>query len=251
MLRDTSTGVQRCVEIQARLLRTHYFSTLLEILGSCEDDDTLAFLARLAEDDAVHERWRGEAISAIAAHRSEAAGEWILDHQEAVGEAVQGSGRHVHDLLQGIRDRASRENEFRRRLLDTARDGAEGPIRGLLNELLRDMEGEEAGFLAAYLLNDREGAPSYWVQRQFEEAFFQREDAGFGGAYRLVPQSSNELRRLLYDFVVSDPNRRKSAAQVLIGLENGRLEMGRPVDEPRHPNWAERQEDPWQLRALG
>lgn len=252
MLLSTSpgVGVRRCVELRPRLERSYHFGRLFEILGSCADPDTFAYLSELAEDDTLHERWRGAAIAAITSHRFAPAGRWVLDHIGSVADTLD-TVRDGDGIARRLRERASREPDFWDGLVDTARTRPEGPVRALLFAVLRDVDGQQAAVLAAYLLDDREEPPSLWLLQHFEKAFFQRESVGSGGAYTLVPRSDNELRRLLFGFILSAGGRRVSAACVLVDLESKRLELGRPVDEPRHPNLGRRLDEPWQLQAIG
>ncbi|MGH7574093.1 MAG: hypothetical protein ACREM1_03050, partial [Longimicrobiales bacterium] len=145
-----------------------------------------------------------------------------------------------------------RSEAFRRRFLALAQIRPGLSLRRLLHEVLGDIDGEDAKFAAANLLDDSDDDLSYWLHKQFENAFFSRQETEFGGGYSLIPRSNNTLRRFLYDLAMFDSGRKKSAARVLVNLENERLEMGRPVDEPPHPNWTAEiaSADPWQLVAL-
>ena len=49
--------------------------------------------------------------------------------------------------------------------------------------------------------------------------------------------ASNPLRAKLFFMVVADDLRKHSAYSLLGQIEEWRLEYGRPIDEPRHPDF--------------
>lgn len=56
-----------------------------------------------------------------------------------------------------------------------------------------------------------------------------------GGAYTVEPRSANEIRSRLFEMVLNDPGRMRSAWSLLGRIEAWRVEYGRPSSEPRHP----------------
>ena len=54
--------------------------------------------------------------------------------------------------------------------------------------------------------------------------------------YTLEPQSANDIRSRLFEMAVNDEGRKQSAWSILMQIESWRLEYGRPINEPRHPN---------------
>ena len=63
------------------------------------------------------------------------------------------------------------------------------------------------------------------------------------GDFTVHARASNELRARLLKMAFEDSRRRESAFMLLGQIEIWRLELGRPTDEPRHPDLASCQ--PW------
>ena len=79
-------------------------------------------------------------------------------------------------------------------------------------------------------------APYHLVQA-IEGVVLDREAyAGMPGAYSLVPHGGSAVRSRLFAMVTEDPTRRRAAFSLLGQIEEWRLEHGRPLDEPRHPD---------------
>ena len=64
------------------------------------------------------------------------------------------------------------------------------------------------------------------------------------GVFTEDARASNELRARLLSMALEDRKRRKSAFRLLGEIEVWRLEYGRPIGEPRHPDLASGQSWP-------
>jgi hypothetical protein len=102
--------------------------------------------------------------------------------------------------------------------------------------------------LVANLTLIDDGRPSpvpQGVWGQLESAFVERQPYGQeSNAFTLHARASNELRVRLFRMAREDGKRRKSAFMLLGQIEVWRLEHGRPIDEPRHPDLASGQSWP-------
>ena len=68
-----------------------------------------------------------------------------------------------------------------------------------------------------------------------ENVFFDHRPYGTSGAFTRIPRSATKIRRRLFEMVLNDRSRRRSAWSFLGQIESWRLEYGRPNSEPRHP----------------
>ena len=98
--------------------------------------------------------------------------------------------------------------------------------------------GTPAAFMAGLSLIDDRRRPSVpqdtW--EQVEGAFVERRPYGEStNTYTLEARTSNAVRSRLFEMVIGDEHRRKSAYSLLGQIEEWRLEHGRPTGEPRHP----------------
>ena len=96
------------------------------------------------------------------------------------------------------------------------------------------------------LIDDAKASPvPQGIWNQLESAFVERRPYGHDpNVFTEYPHASNELRTRLFRMTLQDPKRRKSTFMLLGKIEGWRLEHGRPVGEPRHPDLASGQSWP-------
>ena len=96
------------------------------------------------------------------------------------------------------------------------------------------------------LIDDAKSPPvPRGVWEQLENAFVERQPYGDSPhVFTLHARASNKLRTRLFTMVREDRKRRHSASMLLGQIEAWRLEHGRPMDEPRHPDLASGQSWP-------
>jgi NACHT conflict system protein len=70
---------------------------------------------------------------------------------------------------------------------------------------------------------------------RLERQFLERKPGGPGGWFTFVPQNAEKARAELFQAVLHDADRRKSAFAILGQVEVWRMEYGRPLGESRHP----------------
>jgi hypothetical protein len=68
-----------------------------------------------------------------------------------------------------------------------------------------------------------------------ESQFMERQPHGNSYSFSLVPRNAEKARADLFQAVLHDADRRKSAFAILGQVEVWRMEYGRPLGEPRHP----------------
>jgi hypothetical protein len=83
--------------------------------------------------------------------------------------------------------------------------------------------------------SSQQGIP-YELWKAFENLFLEHRPYGPStNTYTVVARASNEIRAQLFNLVLDDPLRRRSAFAMLGQVEVWHLENGRPDSEPRHP----------------
>jgi hypothetical protein len=98
------------------------------------------------------------------------------------------------------------------------------------------------------LIDDANSSPiPKGIWDQLNIAFLERQPYGqSANTFTVHARTSNELRERLFKMAIEDEKRRKSAFKLLGQIEVWRLERGRPIGEPRHPNLASGQS--WPLK---
>jgi hypothetical protein len=119
--------------------------------------------------------------------------------------------------------------------------------RGLLAKVIGQLGSGDAVSAGLNLVDDTASDPvPYEIWRRLEDAFVERRPHGESqNTFTLGPRSSNAIRAKLLEMATKDERRKKSASRLLAQIEHWRLEYGRPVGEPRHPNFDSH--EPWPL----
>jgi hypothetical protein len=68
-----------------------------------------------------------------------------------------------------------------------------------------------------------------------ESQFLERQPHGNSYSFSFIPRSAEKARADLFQALLHDADRRKSAFAILGQVEVRRMEYGRPLGEPRHP----------------
>jgi hypothetical protein len=77
----------------------------------------------------------------------------------------------------------------------------------------------------------------YSLLDAIENSFLEKvPSAQFEGSYTLQSHENEAIRSYLFDMVLDDKKRSKSAFSLLSRIEQLRLEYGKPSGESRHPN---------------
>jgi hypothetical protein len=140
---------------------------------------------------------------------------------------------------------AAQDSAIDSRLRDLSLAPLDARRRELLAKTLAARGTPDAVFAMLNLLDDaaRPRIPSA-VDDALENAFVAREPhAEYPGAVVLRSSSSNRVRALLFAMVFNDDRRKHAAFSLLGQIEEWRLQYGRPIDEPRHPDLESRL--PW------
>ena len=138
-----------------------------------------------------------------------------------------------------IADLARRSDRLRHAMFAACAAGSLGVRRpDLLANVLKELDSDEAALAALGLIADanRPSVPPA-VVRLLEERFVQREQQSPGSlVFQLAPRARPALRAALFKLMKEDPDRHRSALDLLVQLDRWRDEYGKPLDEPRHPD---------------
>lgn len=223
-------------------------------VGHSRCDEAVPLLLRFASGDAngsplIASEW-GEALAALNTKESRRILLSFIDpaiEQPRIGLRF---GHHDNERLAPcISELARGEPTVNTCILALCNMQLPPSKRLLLSTIVAKLGTQEALLAGLNLIND---TANPWVPhdlvRGIESLFFERRP--YGNTYALEPRSSNEIRARLFDMVLNDGARRKSAFALLGQIEVWRLDYGRPSTEPRHP--AIDTGEPWPpLQAVG
>lgn len=246
-----SMGISRIKEIIAET-RFHPYELreLVNALGHSRCGDALDLLLQLASKDEKGLRnITGEWIDAVAAldtHESKRVFFSFVD-PDIENHGIEQAFEHYdrERLASHIVDIARIEPEIRDRLYMLCDRQLSAAKRSLLAYVFARMRTSDALVMGLNLVHDTAKPPiPYEITRGIENVFLERIPYGnTENVYSLEPRSANEIRNRLFDMILNDDGRRKSAWTLLGQTELWRLEYGRPGSEPRHP--ALNSGEPW------
>jgi hypothetical protein len=145
---------------------------------------------------------------------------------------------HRERLVSHIVDMARAEPTVRERIYFLCNRELSPSTRLLLGDVIIGLSVTDAAIAGLNLIHDNANPPIPFFLTPFHEnIFFEHRPYGTGGSYTRVPRSTPEIRRRLFEMVLNDNNRRRSAWSFLGQIESWRLEYGRPNSEPRHPEF--------------
>lgn len=216
-------------------------------LGQSRSDAAVDFLCELASDDSVLDQCEDNFINAFAALDTPRASELLLGSvdPDIRGITLTRRPHREHVLVARIAELAQRRPGVATRLGELCERDLPEHNRHLLSQVMARLGTPEAFALNLNLIDDAKPSPvpqGVWVQ--LEAAFVERRPEGQSpNVFTQHARTSNELRVFLFKMALGDEKRRQSAFMLLGQLEEWRLEYGRPMGEPRHPDLASGQ--PW------
>ena len=240
---DTTSGIAKVRDVlRKRRLWGYELREIVTALGKCRSHAATDLLDELASNSQTLEQCEDEIVNAVAAISTPRARDMLLGSIDPVIRGIALTSRtHRNDMLverltelaQGWPEAAARLRQLCERQLPELN-------RQILSRVMVSLGTPEALAANLNLIDDANPSPvPKGVWDQLENAFLERRP------YRHDPNTfteharpSNDQRMLLFRMALQDPKRRKSAFMLLGKIEERRIEHGRPIGEPRHPNLA-------------
>jgi hypothetical protein len=221
--------------------RQYELGGVVAALGASRCTDAIDVLMDFAGADgkgveAVGESWI-EAIAALEGARSnEILLSFVAPNANLFTREFIPDHRHGDLLARILADRAGKDEALKSRLVEFANGDLPTTKRMLLAKVFGQFTSEKDRVQGLSVLRDDDSGIPYELVRSMETAFLEHRPYGnSGNSYTLHPLGCNGVRQRLFEMVLSDPHRKKSAFALLGQIEVWRLEHGHPADEPRHP----------------
>ncbi len=248
---DPEAGIAKMRDVLGRRRLWGYeFREIVAALGKCRSDAAIDLLYELASDVQTFEQCEDNFFNAIAALDTPRARELLLGF---VDPDIHGLAltRHSHGedvLVARLTELAQRRPVVASRLRELCERDLPELNRHILSKVMDWLGTPEALAANLNLIDDTKPSPvPQGIWDQLESAFVERRPYGQGpNVFTEHARASNELRVQLFRMALEDRKRRKSAFMLLGQIEQWRLEHGRPMGEPRHPDLASGQS--WPLK---
>jgi len=236
-------GVARIRELIASTrLSLYEVREIVPALGYSRCADALDLLLEIATTSGSgFQSLATEWIDAIAALDTPASARVLLGFVDPEIEhpPLEQHFDHFHNERLALRivDIVQSEPTVKTRLYFLSSKQLPSTMRLMLAGVLARLGTRDAMISGLDLIDDRVNpAVPYELRQGIENVFIERRPYDNSGqVYTLEPRSANEIRSRLFEMVVHDNNRKRSALALLGQIELWRLEYGRPLSEPRHP----------------
>ena len=264
---DPAAGIAKVREVLGkRRLYGHELREIVTALGESRSDAATDLLRDLASDERTFEQLKVEFVQAIAALDRPGARELLLGFVDSDIRGIPLTDRapHVDALVARLAALAQQSPEVAVRLQGLCDRDLLELNRHVLSRIMASLGTPDALAANLNLVDDAHPSPvprGVWDQLEsafveqrpyrqdsFPEAFPREARAAStrnhvrvlapDGVFTLHAQASNTTRARLFRMALRDPKRRESAFLMLGTIEGWRLEHGRPIGEPRHPDLA-------------
>ena len=231
-----------------RPLRGYELRELITALGESRSDAAIDLLYELASDAHTFEQCEDNFINAFAALDTPHARELLMGFVDPNIRGIALMRRpHCEDVLVArLMELARRRPEAAVRLRELCERDLPELNRHVLSKVMDRLGTPEALAANLSLIDDAKPSPvPQGIWDQLETTFIERRPYGQSpNVFTEHARASNELRVRLFRMAIEDEKRRKSAFMLLGQIEEWRLEHGRPMGEPRHPDLASGQSWP-------
>lgn len=221
---------------------------IVTALGKCRSDAAIDLLYELASNAQTMEQCEDEIVNAIAAIDTPRTHDMLLGsvHPDIGGIALTPLSHRDELLVARLTELAQRRPEAATRLRKLCERDLPEINRDVLSRVMVSLGTSEALAANLNLIDDSNSSPiPQGVWDQLETAFVEQRPYGQNtDVFTEHARPSNELRGMLFRMALQDPKRRKSAFMLLGKIEASRIEHGRPIGEPRHPDLASGQSWP-------
>lgn len=230
-------GIARIRQVLARLThRPHSIQDLITALGYSRSKAAVPLLIQLGRGKGGLGENMDVWVQALGRLATPSARRTLLAY---VDPAIRQSGIElslnfaVLPRLAGVIGSWARDDDaLRARLLELVGEPLTPAQKMLLVAVYAELGSDEALLADPEILQSRFFF-SDW--REAEQLYVDRKQNGHSYSYTLEPRNAEMLRARLFQLVLNDPTRRRSALAGLGRIEVSRLEIGRPPGEPRHP----------------
>lgn len=246
---DPAAGIAKMRDVlRKRRLWTYELRELVTAIGESRSDVAIDLLYELASDAQTFEECEDNFINAFAMLDTPRGRELLLGFvdPDISGIALRRHPRRDDVLVARLTELAQRRSEVVVRLLELCGRDLPEFNRHVLSKVMDRLGTSEALSANLNLIDDSKPSPvPQGIWDQLENAFVERRPyRQSSNVFTEHARASNELRIQLFRMLLGDQKRRKSAFMLLGQIEVWRLEHGRPMAEPRHPDLASGQSWP-------
>lgn len=225
-----------------RRLQGHELRELVTALGESRSIAAVDFLYELALDAQTFNDCEDNFINSFAALDTPRAQELLLGFVDPDIRGIVLTRRLQREdvLIARLTELAQHRPGMSKQLRVLCQRDLPEPIRQILSKVMGGLGTPEDLAANLNLIDDAKPKPipdGAWDQ--LENSFIERRPyEQNANIFTQRARASNEIRAQLFRMTIIDEKRRKSALMLLGQIEEWRLDYGRPMGEPRHPDLA-------------
>lgn len=220
----------------------HIQRDIVDALGYSRCDEAYSLLRELAGSNGEYIKDLGEswlnALAALDTVESKKLLMSFVDPDITGFQNMPNIGR-TDILASHIATLARNDSNIHQRLIGLCDSVLSAEERSLLAEAISKLDSEDAIMASLNLIDDTANPTiPFSLARKFETSFVERRPHGKSGStFTLAPRSFNSIRKRLFEMSISDEQRKRTAYALLGKIESWRLDYGKPMSEPRHPDF--------------
>lgn len=246
---DPAAGIAKMRDVLGkRHLRGYELRELVTALGESRSDAAVDLLYELASDAPTFEQCENNFIIALATLDTPRARELLKGFvdPDIHGVALTRPPHREDVLVARLTELAQRRPEVAAQFRELCERDLPELNRHVLSKVMNWLGTPETLAANLNLIDDARPSPvPQGIWNQLEATFVERRPYGQNpNVFTEHACAANELRVQLFRMALEDRKRQKSAFVLLGQIEVWRLEHGRPMDEPRHPDLASGQSWP-------
>ena len=249
-----SLGIERL----NRLLNKRVFSLeireTVEAMGYCSAKSVMDFLIELENKPELLKFCYPQWITAFASYSNPKIRKTFINQLDRfiIEGQIEGFRRSEieYHFEEAIYKLAKNDKTFWNEIETRCKTSKSDKERILLADVLDKFENIDDVLLSISLIRDDSDIPiPQKIFEIIENNITTEIYTGQSNSYYREPKSCDKLRELLFDLVINDNSRKKSALTLLLFIETIRAEFGKPIDESRHPKIDKMSElkRPWPL----
>lgn len=239
---DPARGVERIREFLSEHSLSYEMRDLITTLGQSGSRDAAMYLIELAQDPDVSSQFGHELLKALASLRYPEVKEALLSVVDPTSTLpkirMNWDFSLMETLTQVLGDFCREDDELRNKIYRLCSDDLPDSLREVVAGIIEKLSTTDAVLHGLNLILDktRNPIPAH-LREAIDKLLVKRVPVtGHSDLYNLTPQEGQAIRERLFDILMHDPGRRKSAYELLGFIEQLRLKFGKPPTEPRHPN---------------
>lgn len=234
-------GVERIQQLPDTICRSYKMRELIRLLGLCRAQEAAEYLAEIAEKYEILKFCMAEYLDSLVIAGKQISSETIFRiFEDLKAEKIDDNElKNVLILHLGkALGQVSKQNSyFLGRIKVLCEQATKSDENKILLEALETIGTEEAAKWACLLARD-DGSMVRWdgPPLVIQDSLINKIPGELTGSYYEQSKSSNEIRKVLLEQALNDSQRKRTSLALLVWIENKRLELGRPMNETRHPN---------------